>query len=72
MQHGMLRQERTRLVVNVDNLRDAKHELVDNLLNHPVDYLPAFNQASVNVIVQVHDAEKHEIDNHGFRIGLSG
>ncbi|VDB93408.1 unnamed protein product [Peniophora sp. CBMAI 1063] len=69
---SMLRQEKTRLIVNVDDLRDAKRELADNLLNHPVDYLPAFDQALVNVITQVHDAEKHEIDNRGFRIGLSG
>ncbi|KAI0321343.1 ATP dependent DNA helicase [Amylostereum chailletii] len=68
----MLRLDQTRLIVNIDDLRDSKRDAADNLLKNPVDYLPAFDLALRNVIQNVHDADKHEIESKGYRIGLSG
>ncbi|KAI0032481.1 ATP dependent DNA helicase [Vararia minispora EC-137] len=68
----MLRMDQTRLIVNIDDLRDAKRDVADSLLRNPVDLLPAFDLALRNVIEQVHDVEKHEIEGRGYRVGLSG
>jgi DNA replication licensing factor MCM3 len=68
----MLRMDQTRLIVNIDDLRDAKRDVANALLRHPIDYLPSFDLALRNVIEQVYDAEKHEIEGRGYRIGLSG
>jgi DNA replication licensing factor MCM3 len=68
----LLRLDQTRLIVNIDDLREAKRDVADSLLKNPVDYLPAFDLAFRTVIEQVHDAEKHGIEGRGYRIGLSG
>ena len=68
----MLRLDRSRLIVNIDDLRDWNRDVVDNLLKNPVDYLPAFDLALRNVSQNVHEADKHEIESKGYRVGLSG
>lgn len=68
----MLRLDQTRLIVNIDDLRDYRREFADGLLKHPVDFLPAFDDALSAVVSRVHDPEKHEIQNKSYRIGFSG
>lgn len=68
----MLRTEQTRLIVNIDDLRDYNREFADGLLKQPVDYLPAFDDALLNIVKQVHNEEKHELEGKAYSIGLSG
>ncbi|EPQ61063.1 MCM-domain-containing protein [Gloeophyllum trabeum ATCC 11539] len=68
----MLREDRNRLIVNVDDLRDYRRDFADGLLKQPVDFLPAFDDALLNVIKQVYDTEKHDIEGKTYHIGLSG
>ncbi|KAA1468488.1 ATP dependent DNA helicase [Dentipellis sp. KUC8613] len=68
----MLRLDQTRLIINIDDLRDYKRDFADGLLKHPVEFLPAFDDALLTVIQQVYDMEKHEIEGKGYRIGFSG
>jgi DNA replication licensing factor MCM3 len=70
--HRMLRMDLTRLIVNVDDLRDYNREFADGLLKQPVDFLPAFDNALLNVIQRIHDPEKHEIETKSYRVGFSG
>ncbi|KAK0233269.1 MCM2/3/5 family-domain-containing protein [Armillaria fumosa] len=70
--YRMLRMDQTRLIVNIDDLRDYRREFADGLLKHPVDFLPAFDDALSAVVSRVHDPEKHEIQNKSYRIGFSG
>lgn len=68
----MLRLDRTRLIVNIDDLRDYRRDFADGLLRQPVEFMPAFDDALSTVIQQVHNAEKHEIEGKGYHIGFSG
>ncbi|KAF8898462.1 ATP dependent DNA helicase [Infundibulicybe gibba] len=68
----MLRLEQTRLMVNIDDLRDYNREYADGLLKYPFEYLPAFEHALSKLISDVHQPEKHEIKHKTYRIGLSG
>jgi DNA replication licensing factor MCM3 len=70
--HRMLRMDQTRLIVNIDDLRDYKREFADGLLKQPVDFIPAFDLALLNVIQRVYDPEKHEIETKSYRVGFSG
>ncbi|KAG1757266.1 MCM2/3/5 family-domain-containing protein [Suillus lakei] len=68
----MLRTDQTRLIVNIDDLRDYNREYADGLLKQPIDFLPAFDDALVGIITQVHDTEKHELEGKSYRVGFSG
>ncbi|KAG2368780.1 ATP dependent DNA helicase [Suillus spraguei] len=68
----MLRTDQTRLIVNIDDLRDYNREYADGLLKQPIDFLPAFDDALVGVVTQVHDTEKHELEGKNYRVGFSG
>ncbi|EIN13384.1 MCM-domain-containing protein [Punctularia strigosozonata HHB-11173 SS5] len=68
----MLREDRNRLIVNIDDLRDYRRDFCDGLLKQPVDFLPAFDDALVNVVQQVFDSEKHEIEGKSYHVGFSG
>ncbi|THH29729.1 hypothetical protein EUX98_g4455 [Antrodiella citrinella] len=68
----MLRLEQSRLVINIDDLRDYKREFADGLLKQPVDFLPAAEDALLNVVQRVHDREKHDIEGKAYHIGFSG
>ncbi|KAG6814038.1 hypothetical protein H0H92_003888 [Tricholoma furcatifolium] len=70
--HRMLRDDLTRLIVNIDDLRDYNREFADGLLKEPTDYLPAFDDALSSIVQRVHDTEKHEIASKSYRIGFSG
>lgn len=66
----MLVQGKTRLVVNIDDLRDYNRELSDGLLKAPHDYLPPLEEALVTVVETLVDKSKTE--GKTFTIGLSG
>ncbi|OSD05902.1 ATP dependent DNA helicase [Trametes coccinea BRFM310] len=68
----MLRQDERRLIINIDDLRDYRRDFADGLLKHPVDYLPALEDALVKVVERVHDRDKHEIEGKSYRVGFSG
>jgi DNA replication licensing factor MCM3 len=69
---SMLREDRSRLVINIDDLRDYRRELADGLLKSPTEYLPAVEDALLTIIKTVYDPEKHAIEDKGYKIGLSG
>jgi DNA replication licensing factor MCM3 len=68
----MLRLEQSRLIVNIDDLRDYRRDFADGLLKQPVDFLPAFHDALLNVIQRVHDIDKHDVEGKGYGIGFNG
>lgn len=68
----MLREDRNRLIVNLDDLRDYRREYADGLLKEPVDYLPAFDDALLQLVEEVHDQDKHSIEGKAYRVGFSG
>ena len=68
----MLRLAQSRLTVNIDDLRDYRRDFADGLLKQPVEFLPAFHDALLNVIQQVHDVDKHDIESKGYSIGFHG
>jgi DNA replication licensing factor MCM3 len=68
----MLRNDQTRLIVNLDNLRDLDRSYADGLLKQPMDYLPAFDEALLNTVKIVYDNEKHDLRDKGYKVGFSG
>lgn len=69
----LLRLDETRLIVNIDDLRDYNREYADGLLKYPIEYLPAFDAALNEVIkLVVSDPEKHNLDAKEYKVGLSG
>jgi len=68
----MLRTDQTRLIVNIDDLRDYNREFADGLLRQPIEFIPAFDDALLSVIKQLFDQDKHEIENKTYRVGFSG
>lgn len=68
----MLRTEQTRLIVNIDDLRDYNREFSEGLLKNPVEFLPAFDDALLIAISRASDKDKHELEGKSYRIGLSG
>jgi len=68
----LLRTDQTRLIVNIDDLRDFNREYADGLLKQPFDYLPAFDAALLNVISRVYDPDKYTIESKNYKVGFSG
>ncbi|KAJ7596741.1 MCM2/3/5 family-domain-containing protein [Mycena floridula] len=69
----MIRTGQTRLIVNLDDLRDKHRESATGLLRHPDEYIPAFDQALEEVLsVVVQDKEKQQKSHSGYKIGFSG
>ncbi|KAF8971446.1 ATP dependent DNA helicase [Flammula alnicola] len=70
--HRMLRTDQTRLLVNIDDLRDFDPDSAIGLLKNPVDYLPAFDAAVTQVVQHVYNPEKHDIASKTYHVGFSG
>lgn len=70
--HRMLRMDNTRLIVNIDDLRDFDRDAANGLLKKPADYLPIFEKALNTVIKAVYNADKHDITSKTFHLGFSG
>jgi len=70
----IIRMNETRLIVNVDDLRDYNREYADGLLKEPIDFVPAFDAALTQVIkLVVTDPEKQgALETKEFKVGLSG
>jgi len=68
----MLRTDQTRLIVNIDDLRDFDRESANGLLKNPVDFLPAFDAALKSVVEHVYNAEKDDISSKSYHVGFSG
>ncbi|KAH8120538.1 ATP dependent DNA helicase [Phellopilus nigrolimitatus] len=68
----LLREDQTRLIINLDDLRDYNREFADGLLKAPTDFLPCVEEALLNVIKTVYDPDKHELADKGYRVGFSG
>lgn len=70
--HRMLRTDQTRLIVNIDDLRDFDRDSVNGLFKQPTDYLPAFDAALAQVVQHVYNPEKHDIASKTYHVGFSG
>ncbi len=68
----MLRQDETRLLVNIDDLRDYKRDFADGLLKNPTEFLPAIDEALATVASRVHDKDKYDLSSKSFRVGFTG
>ncbi|KAF8632620.1 hypothetical protein AX15_001822 [Amanita polypyramis BW_CC] len=69
----LLRTKQTRLIVNIDDLRDHDRELADGLLKRPIEYLSAFEDA-VNRLTSAAQGnfENRDTAIKTYRVGLSG
>jgi len=67
----MLRTGETRLIVNIDDLRDFNREYANGLLKDPVDFAPAFDDALLRIVKRV-GSEKHDTEKNSYHIGFSG
>ncbi|KAJ2920253.1 hypothetical protein MD484_g161, partial [Candolleomyces efflorescens] len=70
--HRMLREDQTRLIVNIDDLRDYNRECADGLLKNPVEYYPAIEHALHTVLERLHSPDKHDISSKTYHVGFSG
>lgn len=70
--HRMLREDETRLIVNIDDLRDYNRESADGLLKTPTDYYPAIETALNSVLDRLHTPGKHELAGKHYHVGFSG
>ncbi|EJD04325.1 ATP dependent DNA helicase [Fomitiporia mediterranea MF3/22] len=68
----MLREDSTRLIVNIDDLRDYRREYADGLLKAPTEYLSAAEEALLTIVKTVYDPEKHALADKGYKVGFSG
>ncbi|KAL5635475.1 hypothetical protein ACGC1H_004312 [Rhizoctonia solani] len=69
---NMLRLDETRLVVNIDDLRDYNAEHAVGLLRQPHEYIPAFDAALLERVKIQYDTEKHDISNKDYHVGFRG
>ncbi|CAE7232262.1 unnamed protein product [Rhizoctonia solani] len=69
---SMLRLDETRLVVNIDDLRDYNAEYAIGLLRQPHEYIPAFDAALLERVKIQYDTEKHDISNKEYHVGFRG
>jgi DNA replication licensing factor MCM3 len=56
----MLNRGLKRLPVNLDEIRSHNRELADGLLDHPFDYVPAFDQALKNIVTAIPNRRAEE------------
>lgn len=68
----MLKEDRNRLIINIDDLRDYNREFADGLLKQPMGYLPALEGALTEIVKAVGDSEKFDVEDKAFRVGFSG
>ncbi|KAF8640725.1 hypothetical protein AX17_000377 [Amanita inopinata Kibby_2008] len=69
----LLQLKQTRLIVNIDDLRDHDRELADGLLKHPIEHLSAFEDALNRLVSAAQgDFERRDADIKTHRLGLSG
>ncbi|KAM6498007.1 MCM2/3/5 family domain containing protein [Amanita muscaria] len=69
----LLQSKQTRLIVNIDDLRDHDRDLTDGLLRQPIEYLSAFEDA-LNRLIKAAQGEFENRDTaiKTHKIGLSG
>lgn len=70
--HGMIGRQDKRLMLNLNHLRTFDNELTTNFMRHPGEYLPAFEDALREVIVQQDPTLGKTVAMHEFRIGVEG
>ncbi|KAJ1309651.1 hypothetical protein OPQ81_006418 [Rhizoctonia solani] len=69
---NMLRLDETRLIVNIDDLRDYNAEHAIGLLRQPHEYIPAFDAALLERVKIQYDTEKHDISGKEYHVGFRG
>ena len=69
----MLKSHKSRLIVNVNDVRQFNRELANLLLQQPIDYLPTFEKALKEVIQELNEPIfGFDIQGVRFHIGLEG
>ncbi|KAL0572572.1 MCM DNA helicase complex subunit [Marasmius crinis-equi] len=69
---ALLRDDRNRLIINIDDLRDYDRELADGLLKQPADFYPSVEDALKTIVESVKDSGKHDTENKTYHVGFSG
>ncbi|KAF8343907.1 uncharacterized protein EI90DRAFT_3284457 [Cantharellus anzutake] len=71
----MLAIDRTRLIVNLDDLREhsaTSQQLAEGLLKRPNEFIPACELALRESVHLKHDPDKHNIDGKDYKLGFNG
>ncbi|KAJ3227821.1 MCM DNA helicase complex subunit [Clydaea vesicula] len=70
---SMLQKDKRRLIVNLNHVRQFNRDYAEGLLNHPIDYLPAFEKALLDIVQSYsHDNTPLVSDTSSYSIGLEG
>jgi DNA replication licensing factor MCM3 len=70
--HGMIGRQEKRLMLNLNHLRTFDNELTTKFMRTPGEYIPAFEDALREVIVQQDPTLGKTVAMHEFRIGIEG
>ncbi|KAL7747634.1 MCM DNA helicase complex subunit [Sorochytrium milnesiophthora] len=71
---SMVQQDRRRLIVSIDELRQYNRQTAQNLLRLPMDYLPAFDKALRDIVMTAYNPVKDRPmqDAQVYYVGLRG
>ncbi|KAJ2746171.1 MCM DNA helicase complex subunit [Coemansia sp. BCRC 34301] len=62
--------EKPRLIVSVDHLREFDAELTARLMGEPAEYIPAFEAAATELGAQIAGSTGHAVDANVFRVAV--
>ncbi|KAI8063893.1 MCM2/3/5 family-domain-containing protein [Gongronella butleri] len=69
---GLLASGERRLIVSIDALRNYDRAYATNVIQHPNDYLPPFNDALMKLVDTDHDPTQYDVKEVPFYVGLRG
>lgn len=69
---SMLQTGQTRLIVNLDDLRDSSRDMANQLLDNPIEFLPASDEGLLQAVKEINEGSKYDISHKVFNVGLSG
>ncbi|KAF7306557.1 DNA helicase [Mycena indigotica] len=68
----LLRTDETRIIVNIDDVRDWKRDFANGILREPAEYLPGCEKGLLDLIKRLPESEKHNMESKTFRLGFVG
>ncbi|KZV92096.1 ATP dependent DNA helicase [Exidia glandulosa HHB12029] len=70
--NSMLSKGQTRLIVNLDDIRDVDRDLATEILLNPIELVPACDQALHDAAKMIDGEGKHFVDGRLYSVGFSG
>ena len=68
----MLNLDQTRLIVNLDDLRNDHRELANDILKNPIELVPACEAGLLSAVRVANEGGKMNLDGKVFTVGFSG